>query len=714
MIPTPLPNGTSLFGRYLLRGVLGQGGFGITYLAQDGTKEVAIKELAPPGSQRQDDGTLLIPAQSESQRQSLLRAFVDEAQVLRKFTHPGVLRVRDAFLANETAYCVTEYRAGSQSLETILQDRGPFSEPEVRDFLGQLAPVLSAFHAAGYLHRDIKPSNILLDATGRVTLIDFGSARTWQADVTSGHTIVFTPGFAPLEQLSENAKRGPGTDIYGLCATVYTLLTGSPPPAAPERLNEERELELNPHWSLGLRRALVAGLGIQLASRPGSVEEWMAILNDVPAPTSGWAQLLAFDEALVQLRKLRFARFECPECHDAVHAPKPLRPGTCPVCRKGRLLARTFDADACPLCPTGRLKLLRNRDPLVRCPLCRFGILSKASGLVRAGSYRCGGCQATFVVQGKEWVHGETRMLPEDWRKESGRSETLYCCSTCTAEFDLTDRGRWLQVKPSPQMGAYSELFPDEWARVAQGLNPDAGNVRCPECEAEYYAEGGRISLLRASRDPYGFALEYRGQSVVESAVPALAVGKTSGRAGLVCGQCGFEVDQVGSDWDVVRTGSTRLREMVGKPHSWEDLHRVGAGLPTLHEEAEGRDQIPNWLLEAYISGDWELDSRQPEILWRGPGQVKQNRGKVTVTTDEVTLQIGLRKESWDMADFDQIVPTDGGFVLSGEGGELALSLDDLEVSVRLESGTYEFTLHAEDLAEIMQSVLSERFVEAD
>ena len=184
-----LPTGYNLH-RYQIEGVLGAGGFGITYKAihEALENEVAIKEYFPAEWAYRDHNGITVRANAQGQIPAReteppcyewgLQRFLDEAKILVQVNHPGVVRVRDYFTANGTAYIVMEYEEG-ESLSATLQRGGILPEPELRRILGDVMPALEAVHAQGYLHRDIKPSNLYIRASsGRVILIDFGQKNT--------------------------------------------------------------------------------------------------------------------------------------------------------------------------------------------------------------------------------------------------------------------------------------------------------------------------------------------------------------------------------------------------------------------------------------------------------------------------------------------------------------------------------------------------------
>jgi len=243
-----LPTGFSLH-RYQIESVLGAGGFGITYRAIHEALEnqVAIKEYFPAEWAYRDHNGTTVRANAQGQIPARsgepacydwgLQRFLDEAKILVQINHPCVVRVRDYFTANGSAYIVMEYEDG-ESLSTLLQRGGILPEHELRHMLEDVMPALEAVHGQGYLHRDLKPSNLYIRSSdGRVMLIDFGAARQALGRRTRSVTSVVTPGYSPIEQyVTVGEDYGPWTDIYALGAVLYRCITGAPPIEAPGRV----------------------------------------------------------------------------------------------------------------------------------------------------------------------------------------------------------------------------------------------------------------------------------------------------------------------------------------------------------------------------------------------------------------------------------------------------------------------------------------------
>jgi serine/threonine protein kinase len=283
---------------YELERVLGQGGFGITYLAHDHNLDlpVAIKEYLPIDvAQRRSDASVRPRTQPFDERYRWgLERFIEEARTLARFDHPNIVRVQSVFEANDTAYMVMRYEQG-ENLGTLLDRRGTLGQDELLRVLLPIVDGLERVHEAGFIHRDIKPENIHIRADGSPVLLDFGSAR-FAPGRSRAMTVLVAPGYAPLEQYDGEARtQGPWTDIYGLAATAYRAMAGVPPPDAVLRVRGRLGSTtdtLVPAASLGQGRysaALLAAIdhGLQLAEadRPQSMAAWRdELVGDSSAP----------------------------------------------------------------------------------------------------------------------------------------------------------------------------------------------------------------------------------------------------------------------------------------------------------------------------------------------------------------------------------------------------------------------------------------------
>ena len=241
--PFALPLGTLLHaGKYLVGKVLGQGGFGITYVGFDLALEmkVAIKEYYPVhmASRSQNGGSLQWHS-SAAERDTGRESFVKEARKMAKVhAIPNVVDVREVFFENDTAYIVMDFLEG-ENLRDRLKRTGPMTCAGCIDTLRPVMEALEKAHQRGLIHRDISPDNIMIDPTGVVWLLDLGAAKDLAADQGAGSqssTPVIKRGFSPPEQSSSGGRIGPWTDVYAMCATVYYCLCGKLVPDAVDRL----------------------------------------------------------------------------------------------------------------------------------------------------------------------------------------------------------------------------------------------------------------------------------------------------------------------------------------------------------------------------------------------------------------------------------------------------------------------------------------------
>lgn len=289
-----LPIGGDLLD-FRIQSVLGVGGFGITYLAQDLLlqKNVAIKEYFPSGQvMRAGDGTVTVNAShvAEEYRAGLDR-FLQEARTLAGFTHPNIVRVNRFFSANGTGYMVMDYEEGRSLKQLVEQRSGALSEDEIRQIMSPLLEGIEKVHEAGFLHRDIKPENVFVRDDGTPVLIDFGSARRAVAATGRNLTALVSPGYAPFEQYTPDGDQGPWSDIYALAGVMYYMVTRTVPPDALSRIKSDTVSEGLADARSRYRPALIAAIEYGLAQdesrRPQQVAEWRLSLfgfNTAPPP----------------------------------------------------------------------------------------------------------------------------------------------------------------------------------------------------------------------------------------------------------------------------------------------------------------------------------------------------------------------------------------------------------------------------------------------
>ena len=245
-----LPAGTRL-GEFEVTETIGEGGFGIVYLAWDHSLErkVALKEYMPSSIASRIGASEIKPRSARHQEtfEAGLKSFINEAKLLAQFDHPSLLKVYRFWEANGTAYMVMPFLEGLTLRDTV---RGFASPPDEAWILALLAPLFDALtmlHASQIYHRDIAPDNVLLMAdTGRPLLLDFGAARRVIGDMTQALTAILKPGYAPVEQYAEvpGLKQGPWTDVYALAAVVHWMILGKTPSPSVGRMFDDAQVSV--------------------------------------------------------------------------------------------------------------------------------------------------------------------------------------------------------------------------------------------------------------------------------------------------------------------------------------------------------------------------------------------------------------------------------------------------------------------------------------
>jgi len=287
-----LPNGQVL-SDYRIGGVLGQGGFGITYLATDMNLEikVAIKEYYPREFAVRDGTLTILAAGNDEDRETFkwgLTRFLEEARILARFEHPNIIAVRRFLEANGTAYLVMDYCDG-EALDEIIKRDGPLSKERLDRILFPLLDGLEQIHSTNYLHRDIKPANLFIRADGSPVLLDFGAARQETGNHSRSVTSLATAGYAAVEQYSTRGKQGPWTDIYGLGATLYRAVTGEKPQESTDRMLEDTLVpaadKARGRYPENLLAAIDAAMAVRPEQRPQSVGQWRQMIGE-PVPPS--------------------------------------------------------------------------------------------------------------------------------------------------------------------------------------------------------------------------------------------------------------------------------------------------------------------------------------------------------------------------------------------------------------------------------------------
>lgn len=288
----PLASGTILQnGLYRVGRVVGEGGFSLTYAAQQrpGRLPIAIKEFFPSGCWRENFKIVPGPPWDEENFASSLEAFLQEGSILERFHHPGIVRVLAMFRANRTAYIVEELLEGRTLGEEVSQ-AGPLSEDRTLEMVRQVGEALIEVHAAGLVHSDLKPENLYCTDPERYVILDFGTAHSFRSqDLSRDAEAAVSPGYSPLEQYQKDHCLTPAADVYALAATVYHLLQGYPPPDALER---SRGAVLQPlsKCAPSIERAVVEALQLHPLRRTPGIGPFLEQLGLEMAPQTNWIE----------------------------------------------------------------------------------------------------------------------------------------------------------------------------------------------------------------------------------------------------------------------------------------------------------------------------------------------------------------------------------------------------------------------------------------
>lgn len=272
-------------GKYRIIRFISSGGFGCTYEAELVLlhKRVAIKEFFVKDFCNRDEKTCHVTVATQSKVkliERLKQKFIEEASALFSMQHLNIVRVTDVFEENGTAYYVMDYIDG-KSLQDIVKEKGALDEDLAVYYISQIADALKYVHNLNRLHLDIKPGNIMINENNQAILIDFGVSKQYdEVDGENTSTLLGkTPGYAPIEQMSNNVKNfTPATDIYALGATLYKLLTGITPPDVTEIFNEGLK-GLPESVSDNIRIVVNKSMELRVKDRPQCINDFILLLN---------------------------------------------------------------------------------------------------------------------------------------------------------------------------------------------------------------------------------------------------------------------------------------------------------------------------------------------------------------------------------------------------------------------------------------------------
>ncbi|MBR6648188.1 MAG: serine/threonine protein kinase, partial [Bacteroidaceae bacterium] len=287
-------NTTLQGGRYRIIRTLGQGGFGITYLAEDTRfgETVAIKEFFIRQFCNRDEDTLHVSVGVKAMKETVKEfydKFFGEAQKTRKLKHRNIIKITDLFSENGTAYYVMDYHPGG-SLGSLIRKQGALNEEQALRYIRQVASALKLIHSNNMAHLDIKPDNILLDDEDNAIVIDFGISKHYdeKGNATTVTPGAYTPGYAADSQMvgGKISFFSPTLDIYSLGATLYNLVTGKEPPISAVIINYGFPA-LPDRISWPTCNAIKKAMEPKSANRPQSVDEFLSVLDSRNATLPG-------------------------------------------------------------------------------------------------------------------------------------------------------------------------------------------------------------------------------------------------------------------------------------------------------------------------------------------------------------------------------------------------------------------------------------------
>jgi serine/threonine protein kinase len=275
-----------------ITGILGEGGFGIVYVAFDHSlqRTVAIKEYMPGAlAGRGADHSVMV--RSERHKETFrvgLNSFINEARFLAQFDHPSLVKVYRYWEQNQTAYMAMRYYNGRTVKDIVNNSPEIVTHAWCKSIVVQILEALEMLYSMKILHRDVSPDNIIVQENGEAVLLDFGSARQIIGDLTRGLTVILKPGYAPIEQYAGDAslEQGAWTDIYALSAVMYFAITKEPPPTSIARIIKDPLVPLSSRgltmFSVRFLAALDKGLAIQAQERPRTIAAFRELMGIRP------------------------------------------------------------------------------------------------------------------------------------------------------------------------------------------------------------------------------------------------------------------------------------------------------------------------------------------------------------------------------------------------------------------------------------------------
>ena len=286
--------GTRL-GEFEITGLLGEGGFGIVYLAYDSSLErhVALKEYMPSAFASR---TALSEVRVKSERhvdtfQAGLRSFVNEARMLAQFDHPSLIKVYRFWEANGTAYMIMPYYQGITLKQALRERTAPVDEAWLKSLLAPLLDTLTLIHDQQCFHRDIAPDNIMMIDESQPVLLDFGAARRAISGMDQAFTVILKQGYAPIEQYAETPgmNQGPWTDLFALASVIHLAIDGKPPPPAVGRAMSDPYVPLAQRYAGQYSEPFLSAIDQALSVRPEDRPQSAAAMRTLLGLSAGGA-----------------------------------------------------------------------------------------------------------------------------------------------------------------------------------------------------------------------------------------------------------------------------------------------------------------------------------------------------------------------------------------------------------------------------------------
>ncbi len=296
-----LPPGT-VVDCYLIRKLIGRGGFSLIYLAtdEDTGETVVIKEYLPKSLAERDTRSLLVIARSDDQIDSLhhgRKLFFQEIKALAALSHPNIVNVRNFFLSHNTGYLVMDYHKGRNLGSYIKQHKGGLSTTFILTVFPPVLDALRLIHSQSLLHLDIKPGNIHVRAGGNPLLLDFGAVHRFATTRRSAAGHVVTPGFSPVEQYHQAAYVGPWSDIYAVGASIRACMEGKPPTSAVARHAKDEmrpaAMAFRRRYPAFLLQAVDWAMEVDPTLRPQDAESFLEALNEGRGETTSRLEMHA-------------------------------------------------------------------------------------------------------------------------------------------------------------------------------------------------------------------------------------------------------------------------------------------------------------------------------------------------------------------------------------------------------------------------------------